>query len=136
MKRYILVSLFSGLIFALLDALINANPLAQQLYAAYQVLARPVVNATTGIGFDLIYGFGMAGIFMVLYPSLPGSSGLRKGMSYGLLAWFFRVLMPAASGWVMFQIPVATYFYTLGTGLLEMTVLGLLYGICLKPVDS
>jgi len=54
-----------------------------------------------------------------------------KGLCFGLIAWFLRVLMYGLSNWVMFKIPAATLFYTLGAGLLEMLILGLLYGLVL-----
>jgi hypothetical protein len=49
------------------------------------------------------------------------------------LAWFFRVVMSAASQWVMFSVPVKTLLYSLVTGLVEMLILGVLYGLTLKP---
>ena len=58
---------------------------------------------------------------------------LVKGLSFGLLVWFFRVAMQAASQWMMFTIPVNTVLYSLTAGLTEMLVLGVLYGLTLKP---
>ena len=46
----------------------------------------------------------LAGLFLLLHKSLPGASGWMKGLSFGLLAWFFRVLMNAASQWIMFRV--------------------------------
>ncbi len=86
-----------------------------------------------GVVIDLVYGFAMGGIFLLIYESLPGDIGLLKGISFAALAWFFRVLMSAASSWMMFKIPSRTLLYTLFTGLGEMLVLGLLYGLFLKP---
>jgi hypothetical protein len=133
MLRYLLVSIGSGVLFGVLDALINANPLGARLNELYKPIARPTVNAVAGIVIDLAYGFIMAGIFLLLYPSLPGGSGLLKGLSYGLLAWFFRVVMQAASSWVMFRVPAATVAYALATGLAEMLILGVLYALALRP---
>jgi len=83
---------------------------------------------------DLVYGFVMAGAFLLLYQSLPGNAGWIKGVSFALLIWFFRVVMSAASTWVMFQVQAQTVLYTLVTGLGEMLILGLFYGFTLKPV--
>jgi hypothetical protein len=116
-----------------MDGLINANPLSQRLYEVYKPIARTSVNAPAGIVIDLVYGFAMAGLFLVLYKSLPGEAGWKKGLSFGVLAWFFRVLMAAASQWVMFEIPAGTVAYTLVTGLGEMLVVGLLCGLLLRP---
>jgi hypothetical protein len=121
------------MIFGAMDGVINANPLAQRLFMVYQPIARTSVNAPAGIAIDLIYGLVMAGIFLLLYPSLPGASGWAKGLSFAVLAWFFRVLMNAASDWMMFKVPAATLLYGLGTGLLEMLVIGILFGLTLRP---
>jgi hypothetical protein len=42
-------------------------------------------------------------------------------------------MMMAATQWMMFSIPAGAVLYTLGSGLVEMAVLGLLYGLTLKP---
>ena len=70
--RYILLSLLSGILFAIMDGLINANPLAVRLYAVYKPIARQSINRTAGIIIDLVFGFVMAGVFLLLYASLPG----------------------------------------------------------------
>lgn len=133
MLKYIFVSLAGGILFGIMDALVNANPLAQRLYEVYEPIARTSVNAPIGIALDLIYGFALAGIFRLLYHSLPGATGLTKGASFALLAWFFRVLMNAASQWVMFNLPAKTLAYMSLAGLGEMLVIGILYGLTLRP---
>lgn len=133
MTRYILISVISGILFGILDGLINANPLAQRLLAVYKPIARTFINPLGGIAIDLVYGFVMAGVFLLLYQSLPGETGLIKGLSFAVLVWFFRVVMSAASQWVMFNVPVETLIYTLVAGLGEMLILGGLYGLTLKP---
>jgi hypothetical protein len=131
--RYVIVSISSGILFGVLDGLIHANRLAQRLYEVYKPLAREAINPLAGVVIDLAYGFVMAGVFLLLYRSLPGETGLIKGISFALLVWFFRVVMYNASQWVMFKIPVETLFYALVAGLGEMLVLGMLYGLTLKP---
>src|SRR5512143_2861928 len=106
MVRYIIVSIVSGILFGVLDGVIHANPLAQRLYEIYKPIARTSVNPLAGIVIDLVYGFIMAGVFLLLYTSLPGETGLVKGVSFACLLWFFRVVMAAASQWVMFKVPV------------------------------
>jgi hypothetical protein len=64
------------------------------------------VNFVAGIIIDLAYGFVLAALFQLLYPSLPGEVGLVKGVSFGLMAWFFRVVMSVASQWMMFKVPL------------------------------
>jgi len=86
-----------------------------------------------GIVIDLVYGFVMAGVFLLLYRSLLGETGLLKGISFAFLIWFFRVAMSVISGWMMFNVPIGALLYTLITGLGEMLILGILYGLTLKP---
>ncbi len=133
MIRYVVVSIVGGILFGVLDAVLNANPLAQSLYRVYQPIARPSIDPVAGSLIDLVYGFVMAGVFLLLYTSLPGSTGLVKGLSFALLVWFFRVVMQVASQWMTFAVPGETLLYSLVAGLGEMLVLGVLYGLTLKP---
>jgi hypothetical protein len=133
MISYIIVSLVSGILFGVMDAVINANPLARKLLEVYKPITKTTLNLPAGIVIDLVYGFAMGAIFLILYESLPGDSGLIKGTIFALFAWFFRVVMSVASNWMMFKIPGRTLLYTLVTGLGEMLVLGILYGLFLKP---
>jgi hypothetical protein len=132
MLRYILVSVGAGVLFGVMDALINANPWAQQLLAVYAPLARTGINAPAGIVIDLVYGFAIAAIYLLLAPSLPGSSGVVKGLVLGLGMWFFRVVMSAASTWMMLEVPLGLIGYQLVTGLVEMLVLGGFVGLLLR----
>ena len=133
MLRYVLVSIGSGLLFGILDGLIHANPVAEKLYQVYKPIARISVNAPAGIAIDLAYGCIMAAIFLLLYQSLPGQSGIVKGLSFAVLAWFFRGVMYAASTWMMLDLPVQVVGYGIVTTLAEMLVLGCLYGLTLRP---
>ena len=133
MLGHIVVSIVSGILFGILDGVINANPLAQRLYQVYKPIAKTSVNPLAGMVIDLVYGFVMAGVFLLLYKSLPGGTGLVKGMSFACLVWFFRVVMYTASQWVMFNVPIEALLYSLVTGLGEMLILGVLYGLTLKP---
>ncbi len=133
MMRYIIVSIASGILFGVLDGVINANPLAQRLYAVYKPIAKTSLNLPAGIAIDLAYGFILAAVFLLLHASLPGHTGLLKGLSFALLIWFFRVVMGAASQWMMYNVSAATLLYTLSAGLGEMLILGILYGLTLKP---
>jgi hypothetical protein len=133
MRRYVIVSILAGILFGGMDGLIAANPLAQRLYEVYKPIARASLNAPAGIVMDLVYGFAMAALFLLLYKSLPGAAGWKKGLSFGVLAWFLRVFMAAASQWVMFAISAETVVYILVTGLGEMLVVGLLCGLLLQP---
>ena len=133
MTRYIWVSIVAGVLFAVMDGFLNANPLAQRLYAIYRPITRASVNAAAGVAIDLAFGFALGGIFLLIYPALPGSTGFRKGISFAVLVWFLRVVMAAASQWMIIPLPVSTVAYGLATGLAEMLVLGILYGLTLRP---
>ncbi len=133
MIRYLLVGVASGILFGILDGVLNANPLAQRLYEVFKPIARTSIDPLAGVLIDIVYGFVMAGVFLLLYKSLPGETRLAKGVSFALLVWFFRVVMYTASQWVMFNLPVETLLYSLAAGLVEMLVLGVFYGLTLKP---
>ncbi len=133
MTRYIIVSIINGLMFGILDGAINANPLAQKLFEAYKPIAKTTINAPVGVFIDLIYGFVLGAIFLLIYSSLPGESGLIKGLIFALILWFLRVFMSVASTWMMHEIPIKTLVYVLTTGLIEMLIIGTLYGLFLKP---
>jgi hypothetical protein len=133
MTSYLLVSLFSGILFGVLDGVINANPIAARVFEVYKPIAKPSLNFIAGIFIDLAYGFILAALFLLLYPSLPGEFGFMKGVSFGLLLWFLRVVMSVASQWMMFTVPAKALSYTLLAGLAEMLLLGIFYGLTLHP---
>ncbi|MEJ2034899.1 MAG: hypothetical protein P8X69_01875, partial [Maritimibacter sp.] len=85
-----------------------------------------------GIVIDLVYGFVIAGIFVLLHAALPGQLGLVKGLSLGLGIWFFRVVMSVATIWMTQQVPPALLQYQLATGLAEMLILGAFLGVMLR----
>jgi len=130
---YIIVSIISGVLFGILDGLINANPIATRLYEVYKPIAKTSINFVAGMVIDLAYGFIMAAIFLLVYPGLPGEAGLVKGASFALMVWFFRVVMSVASQWMMYKVPLKALLYTLLAGLGEMLILGILYGLALQP---
>jgi len=126
--RYVLVSVGSGVLFGLLDGFLHANPLARKLYMVFEPIARTSVNVPAGLAIDLVYGFALAGGFLLLEAGLPGGSGLIRGLAYGGMLWFARVAMQVASQWMMYVVPVKSLLYTLVAGLGEMLILGLIYG--------
>jgi hypothetical protein len=133
MTSYIIVSIISGILFGILDGLINANPLAVRLFEVFKPIARTTINVPAGIVIDLAYGFALAGLFQLLYPALPGNAGVVKGISFALMAWFLRVVMGVISQWMMYTVPVNALMYSLLAGLGELLILGVLYGLYLRP---
>lgn len=132
LTRFIIVGISSGILFGILDALINANPMAQRLYNVFKPISKTTINPVAGILIDLFYGFVMAWIFLLLYISLPGETGILKGLSFGVIVWFFRVFMYSATQWMIFNIPKTAIAYTLITGFFEMLILGTFYGLTLN----
>ena len=133
MTRFIIVSIATGLIFGFLDGAINANPLAQNVLAFYSPVARQNINIAAGIIIDLAYGFIMAWLFVLIYKGLPGWNGFAKGVSYGLIMWFFRGMMYAVSQWMIIRMPVTAAVYLVVTSAVEMVLLGVFLGVTLKP---
>jgi len=129
--RVLAVGAAVGVVFAILDGLLNTNPVAQRVYAVYRPIARQSVNALLGLSFDIVSGVVMAALFVALLPALPGGP-VVKGLAFGIMAWFFRVAMGVAAQAVMFNVPGSALAYMLLTGLLEMGILGSLYGIALR----
>ncbi len=131
--RYLIAAVSSGMLFGVLDALINVNPVAVRLYEYLRPVSREQILIGVGIIVDLFYGFVMAGLFLLLYKSMPGQSPILKGLFYGAMVWFFRVAMSVASSYVMTTAPAGAMLYGLAVGLLEMLLLGILYGLLLRP---
>jgi len=132
MVTYLGVGIGSGLLFAILDGAANANPLARRLYRVYGALAKERVNVPAGFAIDIAYGLAMAALFKTLHGSLPGGdTGVLKGLCFAGIAWFFRVAMSVASEWMTRKVPPLALLYTLGAGLMEMVILGVLYGLTL-----
>jgi hypothetical protein len=131
MITYIIVSIISGLLFAILDGLKNANPIAIKLMEVYKPISRNSINFVAGIIIDLAYGFILAALFLLISPSLPGESGMVKGIIFALIVWFLREVMQSLSQWMMFKVPINTLLYNIISGLVEMLCLGILYGLTL-----
>jgi hypothetical protein len=74
----------------------------------------------------------MCGIFLLIYNSLPGESGWIKGLSYGLIMWFFRVLMHVVSLYMTIRICFKTLAYILISGLIEMIFIGIFFGLTIS----
>ena len=134
MARFIIISLIGGILFAVLDGVINGNPLAQKLMECYKPIAKPSINIPAGIAIDIFYGFVMCGIFLLIYNSLPSENPLIKGIIYGLIIWFFRVIMSVLTIYMTQQVPAKTLIYILLTGLVEVLILGIFYGLTIKPI--
>lgn len=56
MSGFIIISISSGILFVILDGVINANPLAQRLYQVYRPIAKTSIHPLAGIVIDLFLG--------------------------------------------------------------------------------
>lgn len=131
--RILWVGLVVGVAFVLLDAVINANPIGAKSLAFYKPIARGQFLMSLGIASDIFSGFVIVFFFALLYQALPTSSGIVKGIIFGLMASFFRVFMNAVASFAMFDMPAGAFFYTLVTGIIEMSALGFIAGLLYKP---
>lgn len=132
MLRFIITAVLTGLLFGIMDGLINGNPYAVKLMECYKPIAKQQIDIPVGLLIDFLYGFVISGIFIIVMPVLPSESWIIKGITFGLGMWFFRVFMGVVSNWMMFAIPNKTIWYMLLTGLFEMILLGILNGLILK----
>jgi hypothetical protein len=132
MIKFIISAILTGILFGILDGLINGNPFATKLLECYKPIAKQRINIPIGLIIDLVYGFAISGLFLLLIPVLPTVSWMIKGLAFGVGLWFFRVLMNVVSSWIMFNIPGKALIYILLTGLMEMILLGLLNGLILN----
>jgi hypothetical protein len=136
MLRKVSVGVVAGVVFLILDGLLNANPLAQRLYTVYRPIARPSVNALAGSAIDLAYGMVLVLLFVTLRASLPGRTSLMKALSFGLMVWFLRVCMRVAGEWVVTVVPAPVHVYTLVAGLLQVLIVAGLIGLLLPEAQA
>lgn len=136
MIRQILAGLSAGVVFLVFDAILNANPLAQRLYAVYRPITRPSINPLAGSLIDLAYGVILAWLFVTLRASLPGHTSLLKGFSFGLIVWFLRVVMRVAGEWVVSNVPPLVHAYSLVAGLVQVLVVTIMIALLLPMAKS
>jgi hypothetical protein len=134
MWTYIIVSVGSGLLLVVLDAVLNANPLALRLYSTYSAIARISIPIIRSILIDIAFGFLLAGFYLILYRAMPVQPGIARAIAFGFLVWVLRSLMNTLSHWTMYNVPAYTHLYALFTGLIQSLAVSLFYGLTLSPV--
>ena len=60
MSEAVLVDLFG-----IMDGLLNANPWAMRLFDVYKPIAKSSIDVSAGTFIDLMYGFVLAGVFLL-----------------------------------------------------------------------
>jgi hypothetical protein len=73
--------------------------------------------------FEVINGFMLALIYVLIHGSLPGQ-GWVKGISYGLIVWGLRVVMWAFATYMMTDMSPILIGINVVTGLVEVLILG------------
>jgi hypothetical protein len=120
--KTVICSIIVGILFIVFDMLIAIT--TSPLYALYSDLAiwKTPPNILVGTIFDIINGFILVGVYMVLYIGIPGL-GWKKGLTYGIIVDLFRVVMMTFSSIVMLDIPLLLVVVSLVTGYIEIIVL-------------
>ncbi len=105
-----------------------------------QALAPFEVRDVTGLIALGILVFQMSIIvrlFILLYPSLWGNSGVVKGLFYGSMLWFFVVVEDVLDpDFLKYDISIGGILYILFLFLVMFLLLGLFYGLTLKPLSA
>ena len=130
--RYAMIGWICGILYWILDGVINWNPYAQKFYQVYKSNMKIALNLPKSFFIYLVYGYAMAGIFILLYKSLPGEIGIVKGLSFAGIAWFFRGFIAIMSQWMMYNVPFKTLAYVAISGICEALILGMFLGLTLK----
>ncbi|MFH1784658.1 MAG: hypothetical protein ABH868_07220 [bacterium] len=122
-----LLLLFSGVMSGFLSVSVFKLP----IFVCDSTLWHQQFNPALSVFLDIIYGIILAGLFNLLYMSIPGE-GLMKGISFGLIVWFFKVVMAMGSIRVMFDVSNKILMYWTFAGLVEMMIIGSVLGIFYK----
>ena len=122
LKSILLCGIVTGALFILFDMLIAMA--TSQIFSSYFELEiwKTPPNITAGLVFDLINGFIIVAVYMVIYNGIPGS-GWQKGINYGIIVGLFRVVMTSFSSIVMYNIPLILVVTSLITGYIEIVIL-------------
>jgi hypothetical protein len=130
--RYILVSWACGVLYCILEAMTNGNPYALNLYRPFKPFMKTTINIPKTFFLYLVSGFAMAGAFLLFYKSLPGHTGIIKGLSFALIYWFLRSFISSLSQWRTYTVSFTTVIYMATSGLVQSLLIGLLLGLTLK----
>jgi hypothetical protein len=134
-------AIIAGLIVIVLDMILGnllyMNPWVSGLYAQYE--GHPSTKSMDyfgGLGYwlGLTFLFGIVftvliiGLYLLLYPSLPGS-GWQKGLFYGLMVGVIKAVPEAFNQWMLFDYPTILIVMQLLNTLLGLTIFGLILAV-------
>jgi hypothetical protein len=122
-KRVVAAGIVAAVLFLVLDAAFGvAGGLIAQAVFGLPAGQPDGAKMTAGLLFELINGFMLVAIYVVINGSLPGK-GWKKGISYGLIVWGLRVVMWAFSTYMMTDMSPILIGISVVTGLVEVLIL-------------
>ncbi len=127
-RKIIKSSIVIGILFIIFDMVtaISISPIFSY-YSDLPIWKNPP-NIVAGIVFDLINGFILVTIYSIIYNGIPGL-GLKKGLNYGIMIAFFRVVMSSFSAIVMYNIPLTIIVADLIANYFEIVILCILLSL-------
>lgn len=133
-RRIVIGGIFIGLLLLIsgvVAGFFSVSVFKMPIFVSDSTLWRQEFSPYLSVSLDIIYGIILAGLFNLLYISIPGE-GIMKGISFGLIIWFFKTVMAMGSIRVMFNVSDKVLLYWTFSGLLEMLVIGTILGIFYK----
>ncbi len=127
------LGIWIGILFIVFDLLISLS--TSPIFSSFSDLPiwKTPPNISAGIIFDLINGFVLVAVYMIIYNGIPGL-GWRKGFNYGIIVGLFRVVMTSFSSIVMYNIPLPLVITSLITGYIEIVLLCIIVAIIYERV--
>lgn len=143
MRTYIFVIIWSVFLVIFMEDVLIAKLLSDAIpfFESHEKALKPFetrdVTEVIAVGILVFKLFIMSGLFILLYPSLWGNSGVVKGLFYGSMLWFFLVVMPFTHPKSLkYDISIGGILYIFFLFLVMFLLLGLLYGLILKPLSA
>ncbi len=132
-RKFFMTGLITGFVFLMLDMFIAiaTGPLLSP-FSGLPIWRNPP-NIAAGAVFDIINGFILAGIFMVMYKGIPGS-GWRKGANFGIIVGLLRTVMSSFSALVMYATPAEVVMIQLVSGYAEIVILCVILSLVYERV--
>ncbi len=133
MKRVLTCGIITGVLFIMFDMIssISTSPIFSP-YSDLPIWKTPP-DILAGVIFDLINGFILVAVYMMIYNGIPGY-GWKKGLNYGIIVGLFRVVMPSFSTIVMYTIPFTLVIASLVTGYIEIVILCVILAVVYEKV--
>ncbi|MEA2075277.1 MAG: hypothetical protein U9O85_06040 [Euryarchaeota archaeon] len=124
-----------GILFIIFDMLIAIS--TSPIFAPYSDLPiwKTPPNILAGLFFDLINGFILVAVYVIIYNGIPGF-GWKKGLYYGLIVGLFRVVMMSFSSIVMYNIPLKLVITSLITGYIEIAILCIILAVIYEKLKE